>query len=338
MEISLDGAIAARRRINGDVEAVLGRIRGIDYVLTRSLSTQLDRIHDGARQLQIAVNGTASFNVAPDGNTMAWIELGQDFTAGRLRLSTLPELVSRQGPTLLDNAWMVGWSPDGRSLAVLVDEDSGDAASASPRVIVIDRGGHVLRRLPLDRLERMAAPVWLDDHRIAVLTGERTTYRWFDLRTGEQGDVVDREHGSTYWLTRSPRDGTLAMWRMGTPGTLDAHTEHLYVQRVGHQAEPLHVDEAYTHLLVPSWSAAGDLLVRALDTGVVSRVALDTGKLTPIATLSETPQDDMSDDHVVMLPDGDLLAVDIELSVHVAVARPDGPAPYRRGGALGGPL
>jgi hypothetical protein len=129
------------------------------------------------------------------------------------------------------------------------------------------------------------------------------------------------------------------MWRMGTPGTLDAHTEHLYVQEVGREAKPLHVDDAHAHFLVPSWSPAGELLVRAPDTGAVSYVALDTGELTPIATLPETLPDSMFDYHVMTLPDGDLLAVDIELSVHVAVARPDDePAPPRRGGSLGGPF
>jgi hypothetical protein len=175
----------------------------------------------------------------------------------------------------------------------------------------------VLRRLPLRHLDRMAAPVWLDDRRIAAQIEDRTTYRWFDLVSGEEGDLVDRQHGSTYWLARSPRDGTLAMWRNGLPDPHDP-AEHLWVQPPGQPARPLPVREAIGHYLLPSWSPTGELLVRMLETGEVMRVALDTGELTPIAHLPPIPTRSTFDDHVMTLADGDLLAVDIELRVAVS--------------------
>ena len=333
LEISLDGAVRSRRRVSGDVDEVLGRRRGVDYVATLALQTHLDRVTPGsvppaggapaappARPL--SVNGRASFSLAPDGVTLAWIESGNR-GRGRLRLSTLPNL-SRRGAPLLDNALLSGWSPDGRSLAVLVDR------GADAEVVVLDRAGAVLRHLPLAQIDRAAAPVWLGDHRIAAQTEDRTTYRWFDLDSGEQGDLVDRRHGSTYWLARSPHDGTLTMWRNGQPDTGDP-TERLWVQPPGAPARPLRIRDAARHYLLPSWTPSGELIVRALDTGTVSRVALDTGELTPIAQLPAMPVRSSFDDHVMMLDGGDLLAVEIELGIAVSVVRADGgPRPRPR--------
>jgi WD40 repeat protein len=313
LEISLEGMIVSRRRVSGDLETILGRRRGTDYVSTLALKTHLGRVHGGAPPVrQFSVNGSASFSLAPDGETLAWIELGSR-ARGPLRLSTLQGL-SRRGPPLHDHALMAGWSPDGRSLAVLVDEDEGVA------IVVVDRSGAVSRRLPLQHLSREAAPVWLDDHRIAAQTDDRTTYRWFDLNTGAQGEIVDRTHGSTYWLARSPRDGMLAMWRNGGPGATDVH---LWVQAVGHAARPLHVEQAIKDHLLPSWSPSGELLVSALQTGVVSRVGLDTGALTPIALLPTTPVSRLFDNHLMTLAGGDLLAVEIELGITVLSVHPE---------------
>ena len=225
--------------------------------------------------------------------------------------------LSQRGHPLLDNALTVDWSPDGRSLAVLVDE------GAEVATVVVDRNGKESRRLPLHHLARGPAPVWLDDHRIAAQTDDRTTYRWFDLDTGDEGDIVDRTYGSTFWLTRSPQDGTLAMWRNGPPDASGARTEHLWVQEAGHDARPLHVGEARRHYLVPSWSPSGELLVRAFDTGKVSRVALDTGALTQIAQLPRMPLSRPFDDHLMTLADGDLLAVELELGINVVAVVPD---------------
>ncbi|HEX8112071.1 MAG TPA: hypothetical protein VF516_30270, partial [Kofleriaceae bacterium] len=324
LEISLDGMVLSRRRISGDVDELLGRRRGIDYVATIALETHLNRVHGTEPPVrQLSVHGGASFSLAPDGATVAWVESGNR-GHGRLRLSTLQNL-ARRGTPLLDNALFAGWSPDGRSLAVLLDQ----GPDAEVEVIVIDRTGEVQRRLPLRHLDRMAAPVWLDDHRIAAQAEDRTTYRWFDLVTGEEGDLVDRQHGSTYWLARSPRDGTLAMWRNGLP---DPHTpEHLWVQAPGRPARPLPVREAIGHYLLPSWSPTGELIVRALDTGEVSRVALDTGELTPIARLPGPSIRSSFDDHVMTLADGDLLGVELELSLSVsAVLADDAPRSHPR--------
>jgi WD40 repeat protein len=328
LEISLDGVIVSRRRVSGDLGEILGRRHGTDYVSTLALKTHLDRIHGGSPpQRQFSVNGGASFSLAPDGETLAWIELGSR-ARGPLRLSSLPDL-SRRGRPLRDHALMVGWSPDGRSLAVLVDDDDEVA------IVVVDRTGAGSRRLPLDHLAREAAPVWLDDHRIAAQTDDRTTYRWFDLRTGAQGQIVDRLHGSTYWLARSPRDGMLAMWRNGAPGAAGAADTHLWVQPVGHEARPLHVEQAIKYHLLPSWSPSGELLVCALETGELSRVTLDTGALTPIAQLPATPVSRLFDDHLMTLTGGDLLAVEIELGINVLAVRPDDELRPRRGGDPG---
>jgi serine/threonine protein kinase len=318
LELSVDGKLLSRRRVAGDPWSLIGRRRGVDYVSIAALKTRLDRVRRGEPPLpQFSVSGSASFSLAPDGATLAWIELGgQGRGPGRLRLATLQDL-PRRGRALLGNALMAGWSPDGRSLAVLVDDH--DAVS----VVVIDRGGTVLRRLPLRGLEREAAPVWLDDHRVACQTDDRKTYRWFDLDTGEQGELTDTQHGSTYWLARSPRDGTLAMWRMGPPDALDARTEHLWIMPAGGEPRPVHVGAVARHYLLPSWSPDGELLVRALDTGVVSRVALDTGEVTPFAQLVPTPTSRVFDDHLMILADGDLLAVEIDLGISVVAIRPD---------------
>jgi hypothetical protein len=325
LEISLAGMIVSRRRVSGDLGEILGRRHGTDYVSTLALKTHLDRVHGESPPLrQFSVNGGASFSLAPDGETLAWIELGSR-ARGALRLSTLQGL-PRRGHPLRDHTLRTGWSPDGRSLAVLVDEDAGAA------VVVIDRSGTELRRLPLQHLAREAAPVWLNDHRIAAQTDDRTTYRWFDLTTGDEGDIVDRTHGSTYWLARSPRDGILAMWRNGGPGVTDAH---LWVQAVGLDARPLHVQEAVKQHLLPSWSPSGELLVRSLQTGVLSRVALDTGALTPIAQLPATPVSRLFDAHVMTLAGDDRLAVEIELGINVLAVRPEDELSPRRGGEPG---
>ena len=322
LELSLAGKIISRRRVSGDPGEILGRRHGTDYISTLTMKTHLDRVHGEAPPVpQFSVNGSASFSLAPDGETLAWIELGTR-ARGPLRLSTVAGL-PRRGHPLHDHALMAGWSPDGRSLAVLVDEDAGTA------LITVDRTGAVSRRVPLAHLSRDAAPVWLDDHRIAAQADDRTTYRWFDLTTGEQGEVVDRSHGSTYWLARSPRDGTLAMWRNGAPGTADPH---LWLQAPGGVSHPLPVEAAVKHHLLPSWSPSGDLLVCALETGMLSRVALATGALTPVARLPATSVSRLFDNHLMTLAGGDLLAVEIELGITVMAVRPDDELRPRRGG------
>jgi serine/threonine protein kinase len=321
-EISLDGVVMSRRGVSGNVDNVLGRSHGTDYVASLAIQTRLVRVHgrDEPEEL-MAVPGSASFSLSPDGTTVAWVESGTR-GRGKLRLSAVQN-IARRGKPLLDNALFAGWSPDGQSLAVLVDQGK------NAEVVVIDPRGQHLRTLPLDRPDRLAAPVWLSDHRIAAQTEDRTTYRWFDLVSGEQGDVVDRSHGSTYWLARSPRDGMLAMWRNGLPDEHDP-AERLWVQPAGGPAWPLRLKEAVQHFLLPSWSPAGELIVRTLDTGAVSRVALDTGELTPIAQLPPTPLRSSFDDHVMTLANGDLLAVDIKLGIDVSAVRSNDASPRPR--------
>ncbi|HEY0476067.1 MAG TPA: protein kinase [Kofleriaceae bacterium] len=309
VEIAGDGTRVSRRLISGDLDTVLGRRHGVDYVATRELRTRLERIHDGEPEQVLAVHGGASFSLAPDGDTLAWVELaGHVRERGRLWLGSVRD-VSRGQRLVRDNALMAGWSPDGRWLAVLVDDDR------EVGVVIVDRSGRERRRLPLHHLAREAAPVWLDDHRILVQSEDCLTYRSFDLDTGVQRDAMDSDHGGTYWLARSPRDGTLAMWRNGRPGATGADARHLWLQPLIGPPRPLDVADAVRYHLAPSWSPSGELMVRALETGVLSRVALDTGALTPIAQLRETPVSRPFDNRVMTLAGGDLLAVDVDLAI-----------------------
>jgi serine/threonine protein kinase len=320
LEISLDGVVISRRRVSGELDQVIGRRRGADYVLALALKTHLDRVSPNAPPVrEFSVNGSASFSIAPDDGMLAWIERGGQFRPrGPLRLSTLQGL-ARRGRPLLDSAVSVDWSPDGRSLAALVDDDAGGA------IVIVDRTGRVMHRWPLPQIDHAAQPVWLDNHRIASRTADRTTYRWLDLETGAEGDLTDRTHGSVYWLTRSPRDGTLAMWRIGRPGAIDARTEHLWLMAPGREATSLHVAEATRHHLLPSWSPSGELLLRALETGAVSRADLTTGALTPIAQLpAMLLASSLNHEHLLTLPGGDLLAVETEPGMNVSVVRSDG--------------
>ncbi|HMG51981.1 MAG TPA: hypothetical protein VK601_00840, partial [Kofleriaceae bacterium] len=334
LEISPDGPIVSRRRVSGALGTLLGRRRGADYVTTLALKTDLVRVRGGVARQVFSIPGNAAFELSPDGNSLVWIERdGRGMAPGPLWLATPNDLTHSHA--VFHNALTVGWSPDGARLAVLVS----DAAPAEPgrpqparrsaiSLIVVDRNGGVPRRVPVADLDPDAAPVWLDANRIATRSDDRTTYGWYDLDTGAQGELVDRRHGSTLWLARSPRDGTLAMWRIGGPGAADAGTGGLWLQPPGGDPAPLWVQDI-GHFLIPSWSRSGELVVRAFETGAVSRVALDTGALAPIAQLAAMPLGRLFDDHVMTLPDGDLLAVNHELGANVAVVRDDEPAARR---------
>jgi len=321
VEISLDGAIVSRRRVAEALDEVIGRRHGIDYVTTLAPRTGLVRVHDGVAQPAWSIDSNAPVYVAPNGDALAWIARdGRAPIPRPLWLSSLPRTSGAR--VVVDRALSAGWSPDGRWLAVLVDD--ADASPAEHRTAkqlhVADRNGAVIARLAVDDADPEAAPVWLDDHRIAVRTGDRITYRGFDLVTGDQGEILDRRHGSTLWLTRSPRDGTLAMFRMGAAEPGPGPAEHLWVQPPGGEPRPLHIHNG-KHFLVPSWTRSGELVVRALQTGEVWHVALDTGALTPIAQLPSTPLGLLFDDHLASVPDGDLLAVDRELGANIARVR-----------------
>jgi hypothetical protein len=318
LELSLSGKIISRRRISGDIDKVLGRRRGVDYVATRVQKTHLDRVALGGLPRRLLdIEGGASFSLAPDGDTLAWVELS-NHARGRaqLRRSSLRSGLQDVQP-LRDDALMVGWSPDGEHLAVLIDDGRG------PVVVVTDRNGRDVRHLPLRQLAREAAPVWLDDHRILAASDDYLTYQSFDLNTSEQGELTDAKHGGTYWLARSPRNGMLAMWRNGPPEITDGRAEHLWLQPLDGDPIPLHVDDAMRHYLSPSWSPLGELFVRAQETGVVSRVALDTGALTPVAQLPEMPLSDPFDNRLMFPADGGVLAVEIELGLNLWETVPD---------------
>jgi hypothetical protein len=328
LEITPDARIASRRQVRAALGSVLGRRHGVDYVTTLALRTTMLRIDGSGQRPVFSVGASASFDLAPDGETVAWVErTGHGHSPGWLWRSDVHDM-TRRWPVLRD-ALEATWSPDGRSLAALVADGDPAADRSAPRpsphlaIAVTDRGGIAQRRVALSDLDPDAAPVWLDDHRIAARTDDRTTYRWIDLATGEHGELVDRRHGSTLWLARSPRDGTLAMWRMGTPGATSGDSRGLWLVSPGGDPAPLSVADV-GHFLLPSWSPSGELLVRAFETGVVSRAALDTGALTAIAQVPAMPIGRLFDDHVMTLPGGDLLAVDHELGADIAAVVPGG--------------
>ncbi|HEX3473726.1 MAG TPA: protein kinase [Kofleriaceae bacterium] len=326
LEISLRGELVSRRRVSGVLGALLGRRHGTDYVTTLAPKTELVRVHagDGSSQQLISTDGNAVFRLAPDGETVAWVERdSRDRHPGLLWVSALPRMARSQ--VLLHNAWSADWSPDGRSLAALVEDGAGAARGArgsTTSLVILDRDGRELSRTRIDHVYRASAPVWLDDHRIAVRTDHRSTYREIDLATGDERELFDRDHGATCLLARAP-DGTLAMWRNGPPGAIDARTDHLWLQRPGRAVGTLRVEDAIRNFLAPSWSPSGELLVRALD-GAVSRVALDTGERVQIAKLPAQQQSYRYDDHVMPLAGGDLLAVNHELGTNVAIVEPGG--------------
>ena len=230
VEISPDGAVISRRRILGNVDEIIGRRHGTDYLSRTVVTTHLDRVHDGhARERLLSIDGLASFSVDPNGTTLAWIECDRA-SPGILRTASLfgPWRRSR---VLVDHAWSAGWSLDGQRLAVMTD-DRNEAA-----VIVIDLEGRLQRRVPLRHIARHAPPVWLDDHRVAAQMDDTTAYAWYDLHTGEQGELGDWRRGTVQWLARSPRDGTLAMWRAGDPGE-PTDPEHLWLASRPHRGQP----------------------------------------------------------------------------------------------------
>jgi len=74
VEISLDGAVLARRRVKGSLDDVLGRRRGIDYVIQSRPRTDVVRVHDREPARRVfSVTGVAWFGLAADGETLAWM-------------------------------------------------------------------------------------------------------------------------------------------------------------------------------------------------------------------------------------------------------------------------
>jgi hypothetical protein len=311
VELTLHGAVRSRRMASGELQYVLGRRHGVDYAVVAAARTHLFRVVGMATPVQqFSTMGGATYTLDPRGETLAWIEFGTR-PHGPLRLATLRGLAARGRP-LLDHARATAWSPDGKSLATLVKDDDRVA------IVVTDRTGSHRRRLPLQDLDSSTAPVWLTDHRVAALSRDDANYLWFDLDTGDHGALLDRVFGGIGWLARSPRDGTLAFWATGRPGATGQDAEHVWLIAPGHEPAPLVLGDVGNEPMVPTWSARGDLLLYAFQTGVVSRVAREAGQLTPIARLAPSP----FPEELMELPDGSLLATRHELDLDLAALDP----------------
>jgi hypothetical protein len=323
VEFDGTGKEIARRGVVGEVKEIIGRRGGVDYLVAFAPRSRLERFDRAGLTTLYTRAGWTTFALAPHCDALAWIEL-DNFPQGHGALRVAPlsscddgavrqAIQSRPRP-LLASAVAIGWAPDSEHLAVTIDDRD------EPAIRIIDRAGGILGSLPLAPIERTARPVWLDDHRVAAQTSNRLTYRWYNLVNNDDDDVGDRRHGSTYALVRSPSDGTLAMWRNGPPGAITAQTEHLWLIPPGGEPRPLHLASSANGYLIPSWSNTGELLVRSSNTGLVSRVALDTGMLTPVVQMAPVPIEIVTDEHLQPMRGGGFLSSEIDPGLYLATA------------------
>jgi hypothetical protein len=287
VEVSLDGAELGRGRLPGDEAfTLIGAHQGRLYRIEHGVQTTIERWSASERSVVLSSASWVELDVAPDRATVAWIELD---TKGRgpLRVSPLAQIGER-GPPLLQAAAAVGWSPDGSRLAVAIESDAAD------ELVVIDPATGARTRVPSDELELGGAPVWVDDHRVALPRGDNRGYRWADVDGGETGDLVDPSLGWAFHLRRSPRDGTLALLWNRAPG------QDVYTIAPGGEVTPTgaHANE------YPIWSPRGELLLCDADTGTVDRV-LAGGAREPVARIGLLPQQQLVD--AVALGEDELL-------------------------------
>jgi hypothetical protein len=141
--------------------------------------------------------------------------------------------------------------------------------------VVLDLASHKTERLPLTRLERFAAPVWLDEHRVAALNQGHTSYDWVDIQTGVRGSITKPRQGWVFDAACSPRDGTIAI-RRNTSGV----GQSLWDVSPDGAARLLDSEHEAVARGIPFWNAAGDLFVFDPISGDVERLAVDTGVAT----------------------------------------------------------
>jgi hypothetical protein len=181
---------------------------------------------------------SAVIAVAPGSDKFALLERGEGTTGGALRVVELAAPAMRSAP-VETHALAVGWTDDGRLLALLARGDATVLAVEGPR-----RVEHVV---PAPSTEGRIVAV--SDHEVAYVRQDAHTYVVVDLATGATRPLVDPSLGYTAGLSRSPRDGRLALFwnrppRMGT-----------YLL-TGSDAERL----PFPVIAFPRWSRDGDAI------------------------------------------------------------------------------
>ncbi len=200
------------------------------------------------------------------------------------------------------NALGVGWSPDGRRLAVLV------AVGAARALVVEDAdGGHRSSRsitdVAVDACEGLHV-TWLGTDAIAYLKLGDRTFRRVELASGATSDLFDASLGVVFRARPSPVGATLVAWWNRKQG------QGLWLVEPGRGERllsSLPADAAY------AWSPAGDAIftVGGSDTAI-ERIDVATGTTSLRATLPS--ERNVVNADLFARPDGDLI-VERELSL-----------------------
>ncbi len=305
VELGFDGVEVSRAKLGGGEDLQLvGEHQGRHFHIMRSTRATVETVTAaGARQVALSSDSDLRVDVTADGSAVAWIER-PDRGAGALRIASLDRIAERS-PPIMTGAVELAWSPDGRRLAVAVDDEQGVG------LVVVDRAGAATTRWPRGDLGARNRPVWLDQHRIAAETSDYRRLAWLDADTGAAGQFVEPAFESVFAPRRSPRDGTIAFLGNPVGGGFGVWT-----MQPG--ASPVRVGASSD--ATPIWSPAGQLLTYHGLTGVISRVR-DTGQRVEMQRVALLPQQMLT--AVLPLPDGDLLLVLSRWHGDVTVSIPD---------------